>query len=106
MGARQFQKVVGFPTSLEIWKNPSHPLQFLKPIFNFPVLPLVPVHGIPVVWFRALVARVGRLGYTRVTAANIGVQVIVLSRSAGVKRGRIVRRRHVRAFPNDLSFSE
>ena len=38
MGARQFQEVIGFPTSLEIWKNPSHPLQFLKSIFNFPVL--------------------------------------------------------------------
>ena len=64
MGARQYQEVIGFPTSLEIWKNPSHPLQFLKPIFNFPVLHLVPVHGILVVWFRALVARVGRLNCT------------------------------------------
>ena len=37
-------------------------------MFNFRVFPLVPVQEIPVVWFRALVARAGRLSCTRVTA--------------------------------------
>ncbi len=56
-------------------------------MFNFRMFPLVPVQEIPVVWFRALVARAGRLSCTRVTApAAIRTAACAATASAGCPR--------------------